>query len=378
MKIAVIGLSITSSWGNGHATTYRGLLREMARRGHDVTFLEWDAPWYAGNRDMPDPQFCRTVLYKDVDELFTRHADDVHTADACIVGSYVRNGIAVGEWVTSHCRGVTAFYDIDTPVTLAAIANGSNDYISTNLIPAYDVYLSFTGGPTLSKLERVYGSPAARPLYCSFDENIYFPEEHLKNWDLGYMGTYSDDRQPTVNELLIEPTRRSPDMRAVIAGPKYPDTLDLPPNVERIEHLPPDRHRKFYNAQSFTLNVTRADMIAAGYSPSVRLFEAAACSVPIISDYWDGLDSLFALGDEILIAETSEDVLRHLRDKSSERRREIGAAARARVMREHTAAQRAAELERYLIEAGQTTGKFVARKENAISTARHSYLSATQ
>src|SRR3954463_2006468 len=133
MDIVIIGLTITSSWGNGHATTYRGLVRELARRGHDVLFLEHDKPWYASNRDLPHPPYGRTYLYDGLNDLATRFGDDVRGADVVVVGSYVPNGVAVGEWVTTVAGGVTAFYDIDTPVTLARLAQDQFEYLAPHL-----------------------------------------------------------------------------------------------------------------------------------------------------------------------------------------------------------------------------------------------------
>src|SRR5688572_11948202 len=187
LRIVIIGLSITSSWGNGHATTYRGLVRELSRRGHDVVFLEHDKPWYASNRDMANPPFGRTALYPGVAELKDRFANDVRSADLVIVGSYVPEGVAVGEWVVRTAGGLTAFYDIDTPVTLAKLERGDTEYLSPELIPKYGMYLSFTGGPTLRRLEREFGSPQALPLYCSVDPELYYPDpEAARRWDLGY------------------------------------------------------------------------------------------------------------------------------------------------------------------------------------------------
>ncbi len=350
LRIVILGLSITSSWGNGHATTYRGLVRELAARGHDVLFLVRDVPWYASNRDLPRPAHGRTALYPDLSELKRRFGCEIEEADLVIVGSYVPEGAEVGQWVTTIARGVTAFYDIDTPVTLAKLARGEEDYLTPELIPKYQLYLSFTGGPILDRLEQELGSPMARPLYCSGDPALYYPEPGSIRWDLGYMGTYSDDRQPALERLLIEPAQAWPDGRFVVAGPQYPAQLRWPRNVRRIEHLPPKRHRDFYNAQRFTLNLTRADMIAAGFSPSVRLFEAAACGTPIISDHWSGIETLFEPGAEILIARSSADVQEHLRDIPESERRSIGNRGRARVLAEHTAAHRAAELEGYALE----------------------------
>jgi len=351
LRIVIVGLSITSSWGNGHATTYRGLVRELVRRGHRVLFLEHDKPWYAQNRDLPNPPFGRTELYASVDELKDRFAREVREADFVVVGSYVPEGVAVGEWVTSIATGPTAFYDIDTPVTLAKLQRGDYEYLSPQLIPRYSLYLSFTGGPTLRRIERQYGSPAARPLYCSVDPQLYFPEPAEVRWDLGYLGTYSADRQPPLETLMLDAARRLPDRRFVVAGPMYPETIDWPANVQRISHLPPAEHRAFYNTQRFTLNITRADMIRAGYSPSVRLFEAAACGVPIISDWWEGLDTLFAPGREIVIAGDGADTVRALTEMTESDRRRMGEAGRRRVLSGHTAAHRAAELETYALEA---------------------------
>ena len=350
LKIAILGLSITSSWGNGHAITYRGLMAELVRRGHQVLFLERNMPWYAEHRDLPRTRYGRVELYSDLKELQKRYANDIRSADCVVVGSYVPDGIAVGEWVTSVASGVTAFYDIDTPVTLANVDLDSCEYLNRNVLRKYDVYLSFTGGPILHRIEKVYGSPMARVLYCSIDPTAYFPEYQINRWDLGYIGTYSDDRQPLLNALLVKPARLWKRGRFVVAGPLYPDSIAWPENIERIEHLPPQGHRDFYNGQKFTLNITRADMIKAGYSPSIRLFEAAACATPIITDYWRGLETIFRPDEEILVAETADDVLRFVRDISNEKRCEIGWNARRRVLREHTAAHRAEALERYILE----------------------------
>lgn len=350
LDIVVLGLSITSSWGNGHATTYRALLRALHARGHRVTFLERDVPWYAENRDLPSPEFCRTELYASHADLACRFASVVREAHLVVMGSFVPEGSVIGEWVVRTARGLTAFYDIDTPVTLARLARGDAEYVSRSLVRHFDLYCSFTGGPTLRRIEDDFGARCARPLYCSVDWEQYYPEPLAPRWDLGYMGTYSDDRQPTLERLLLAPARSWRTGRFAVVGPMYPATLRWPDNVWRDDHLAPAQHRAFYNAQRFTLNVTRADMIAAGYSPSVRLFEAAACGTPIISDHWEGLDTLFEPGVEILVAHDGHDVLGYLHDLPEEARRDVGARARERVRRGHTATQRARELEQYVEE----------------------------
>jgi spore maturation protein CgeB len=347
LRIVILGLSITSSWGNGHATTYRGLVRELVRRGHDLLFLERDVPWYANHRDLANPPYGRTELYGSLDELRERFGSEVRDADLVIVGSYVPDGAAVGEWVQSRARGLAAFYDIDTPVTLARLARGEHEYLRPDQIAGYDLYLSFTGGPTLRRLEQEFGSPRARVLYCSVDPELYFRDPRPFEWDLGYMGTYSDDRQPTVNELLLEPARRLPAARFIIAGPQYPETETWPANVLHQPHLPPAEHRAFYNSQRFTLNVTRADMIAAGWSPSVRLFEAAACGTAIVSDRWAGIESLLVPGEEILLAASAQEVVEILRTTTEKQRLQLSVRARQRILAEHTAAHRAEQLEGY-------------------------------
>jgi len=348
--IVVLGLSITSSWGNGHATNFRALVRALDGRGHDVLFLERDVPWYAEHRDLPEPPWGRTALYASMEQLRDQHAAAVRDADLVVVGSYVPQGVDVGRWVQETATGVTAFYDIDTPVTLAALGRGECEYLVPELVPGYDLYLSFTGGPTLDHLEQALGSPRARAFHCLVDESAYAPVEVERHWTLGYLGTWSADRQPVLDELLAAPARALPEERFVVAGPQYPADVPWPANVQRIEHLPPAEHVGFYSAQRLTLNVTRADMVRAGWSPSVRLFEAAACGVPVVSDVWAGLDAFFTPGEEILVARSAADVVEHLRAVDDDRRARIGEAARRRVLAEHTAEHRADELEAHVAE----------------------------
>jgi spore maturation protein CgeB len=220
VRIVFIGLSITSSWGNGHATNYRALVQELVARGHDVLFLERDVPWYAAHRDLPRPPWGKTALYASLAELRDSHRGTVRDADAVIVGSYVPDGIEVGEWVVATARGLPVFYDIDTPITLAALERGRCEYLTRELVGAYRLYLSFTGGPTPARIKDELGSPCARAFHCLVDPGAYRPIDVPRRWDLGYLGTYSDDRQPKVDELLLEPARALPDRRFVVAGPQ--------------------------------------------------------------------------------------------------------------------------------------------------------------
>ena len=338
MRTVFLGLSITSAWGNDHATNYRALLRALQARGDEVLFLERDVPWYAASRDFDAP-FVH--LYSSLGELRDRHEHEVRDADLVVVGSFVPDGVIVGEWVLETADGPVAFWDIDTPVTAEKLARGDHEYLTPELLRRYDLYLSFTGGPLLEQL----GARRPRPFYCMVDPEQYRPVGAERQFALGYLGTYSADRHAALEQLLLEPARQLPKLRFTVAGPQYPGTIRWPENVERVDHVPPVEHPLFYASQRLTLNVTRAAMVAAGWSPSVRLFEAAACGVAILSDSWRGLESFFVPGEEVLVARTSEDALRHLAEADDAQLATLAGAARARVLAEHTAARRAEQLE---------------------------------
>src|SRR5690606_23758380 len=318
--------------------------------GHTVHFLERDVSWYANQRDAKRFDFCKVSLYNSFTDLQINHKLEVQNADLVILGSYVPEGVEVGKWVLDNAGGITAFYDIDTPVTLSKLERGDYEYLHPVLLPQFDLYLSFSGGQVLDVFTLKYGSPGAVPLYCSVDPDMYYPEFVQKKWDFGYLGTYSDDRQPPLEELLINPATKWTEGRFVVAGPQYPETIIWPANVDRIEHLPPAMHRRFYNEQRFTLNITRKDMIKMGHSPSVRLFEAAACGIPVISDYWEGLEYFFKAGSQIYIAKSPGDTLEYLQHISEQESMQVGQNAREIVLEKHTGEKRAKELEKYVLQ----------------------------
>lgn len=353
MKLVVFGLSISSSWGNGHATTYRALLRAFAARGHEVAFYEWDAPWYAASRDHPRPSYVSLRLWSDWAAIRAEAVAEARDADATIVGSYVNGGPRVIDDLAAAGVDPLFFYDIDTPVTVAALRKGGAEYLRTDQVPLFTRYLSFTGGPFLRDVvEGELGAREAVPLYCSVDGDRYRPSEPDRDLacELAYMGTYAADRQPVVDRFLLHVAEALPRKRFIVAGPQYPGDLRWPGNVRHVSHLPPERHPAFYGSAAWQLNATRADMVAAGWSPSVRLFEAAACGAAMISDRWEGLDRFFTPGAEILLPESTEEVVHLLRATHPDDRRAIGAAARARILAEHTAEHRAEELEQYVTE----------------------------
>ena len=355
MKIVIFGLSITSSWGNGHATTFRALARALHDRGHRISFYERDVEWYASNRDMPKPPFCDVRLYDDWKAIRKSAIAETNAADVAMVGSYFPDGLSVIQDLADSRVPVKAFYDIDTPITVSQLRdNGCADYLRADQLPIFDIYFSFTGGPMLREIEN-FGARQAVPLYCSFDPAEYrrFGVNKRFACDLSYMGTYAPDRQQKIDQLLCDPARQLPNQKFIVAGPQYPKSLKWPANVRRITHLNPQWHARFYSSSRLTLNVTRRDMVRAGYSPSVRLFEAAACGATIVSDNWPGLDTFFTPGEEILLPTNSEDVVRILRDASPDELRRIGVQAQQRVVAEHTSDKRAAEFERYVTAASQ-------------------------
>lgn len=349
MNIAFFGLTISSSWGNGHASTYRSLLRGLAQRGHRLCFYERNTEWYASNRDLPSTDYVKIVPYDDWrrgEELARQAARE---ADVIVAGSYAPDAIAVLDTVLGHGRARVCFYDIDTPITLTQLRSGACSYLRADQIPALDVYFSFTGGPILEEIRQEWRARAARPLYCCCDPALYAPGRGALasgvRYDLSYMGTFAPDRQAKLHRLLIEPARRLPDHRFVIAGPLFPDVAQWPANVRNIYHLSPRDHRAFYLMSRMTLNLTRQAMVEYGYSPSVRLFEAAACGVPVLSDAWPGMEEFFEPGREILIVRDAGDVVASLRHLSPRELHDLGESARARVLAHHTGERRALEFE---------------------------------
>lgn len=350
MKIVICGLSITSSWGNGHATTYRALARALQARGHKIVFFEREAEWYASNRDMPEPPFCQVHLYERWQDVLPLLRRELAGSDVAIVGSYFPDSQQAIPLVLDSSAAIKAFYDIDTPITISKLRAGDAEYLTREQLTGFDIYFSFTGGPMLRELEEKFGARRALPLYCSFDPVRYRLTEPAASFrcELSYMGTYAPDRQAKLENLLCDPANRLPEQRFIVAGPQYPKSIQWPGNVIRIIHVEPKLHPPFYCSSRFTLNLTRQDMVEAGYSPSVRLFEAAGCGAAIISDSWPGIDSFLVPGEEILLAESPSTVVSYLTELSAEEARAIGRRAQERVLAEHSATKRAAEFEGFV------------------------------
>jgi spore maturation protein CgeB len=350
VKIVICGLSITSSWGNGHATTYRALVSALKARGHQTVFFERDLEWYASNRDMPEPPFCRVHIYERWDDARNLLHRELRDADVAVLGSYFPDGVLAAAEILDSAVPVKAFYDIDTPITVAKLAAGDEEYLRRDQIAGFDLYFSFTGGPVLRELESKFGARRAVPLYCSFDSSRYRlcePEPRFK-CDMSYMGTYAPDRQDKLHEMLCVPASQLADLKFIVAGPQYPASINWPENVRRIVHVEPKFHPPFYCSSRFTLNLTRKLMMGTGYSPSVRLFEAAGCGAAIISDRWEGIETFFVPGEEILLPSSSEEVASYLRNIGEAQARTIGLRAQERVRAEHTSEKRAEQFESFV------------------------------
>lgn len=348
MKLVVFGLTISSSWGNGHATIWRGLGRGLKALGHKLVFFEKDVPYYAAHRDLMEPEGAYLVLYSAWDQIRAKARKELDDADAAIVTSYCPDAKEACELLFNSNAKVKCFYDLDTPVTLKAIKDsGSAPYIPSSGLSGFDLVLSYTGGGALEGLKTELNARRVAPLYGSVDPASHGPAPAIKDYEasLSYLGTYAEDRQAALERLFVEPATRSAQKRFIIGGALYPDDFPWKPNIYFVRHVPPPRHPSFYCSSAFTLNVTREAMARMGYCPSGRLFEAAACGVPVISDWWEGLDRFFEPGSEIVIARTSDDVMEALEMDEAQRKR-IGRMARERTLSGHTALSRARELER--------------------------------
>lgn len=343
-RIVIFGLTVSSSWGNGHATVWRGLLRSLAAMGHDVVFFERNVPWYAGARDLHEGHGYQLVLYDHWSDDAASAA--LLDADVGMVTSYCPDALPASALVLAQKQLLRVFYDLDTPVTLERLRRGEMvEYLPPDGLGAFDLVLSFTGGKALDELRTRLGARTALPLYGSVDTATHQPVPAAAHYacDLSYLGTYAADRQDGVQRLLLQPAQTLPERQFVIGGSLYPGDFPRCGNLRFIDHVPPGEHPAFYCSSRITLNVTRGAMASFGYCPSGRLFEAAACGTPILSDTWEGLDQFFEPGREILLARSTEEAVDAMRMPDAELAA-IANNARQRVLAHHTAERRAEQL----------------------------------
>jgi spore maturation protein CgeB len=351
VKFTIFGLSLSSSWGNGHATPYRSLIRALHAQGHQVTFFERDNIYYARHRDFTSCDYCELVIHPDWETARNTALKAAAESDVIITASYLSEGARINDDVLALRGPMRVFYDLDTPITLGNLRREDLEYLRADQIPEFDLYLSFTGGDILREIRKMWGARAVAPLYGSVDTEIHKRIEIPKAYHcaFSYMGTYAADRQAKVEELFLAPAAKMPGEVFVLAGSLYPhDPNDgsplfpCPQNVRRFPHVGPSDHAALYSSSRATLNITRAEMAAAGHCPSGRLFEAAACGTPLLTDIWNGLHDFFA-PDELFVVKSTDDVLRVLALPDAELARAAGRACQ-RTLDEHTGTQRARDL----------------------------------
>jgi spore maturation protein CgeB len=362
MKLTFFGLTITSSWGNGHATPYRAIIHALHRLGHQVHFFEKDAPYYSSRRDFDSCDYCHVKIYSDWNAIRAQALAVAAESDAVITASFLPEGRQINDELLELPHPLHVFYDLDTPVTLRRMQQQGVEYLRRDQLSAFDLVLSFTGGRTLEILQGDYGVRLARPLYGCVDPDDYLRCAPSRQFacDLSYMGTYSADRQEKLSALLLEPACRNPDRQFLLAGSLYPWQWQWPPNVRRAEHIAPADHARFYSSSRITLNLTRGEMAAAGWCPSGRFFEAAACGTPLITDSWEGLGSFFDPQRDLLVVTCAEEVEDALQMPDSDLQ-SMACNARQRTLDEHTGRVRAGQLLKYLEEA-------LAAKNEAVQT----------
>lgn len=349
MRLVIFGLTVSSSWGNGHATLWRSLIKAMARRGHTVTFYEKDVPYYAGARDLHEfPSGGVLRLYGQLEHIRGEVIRALDVSDVAMCTSFCPDGIEACRLILASRAGLKVFYDLDTPVTLRSLeSGGSVAYLPAEGLGDFDLVLSYTGGRALDELKSRLGARFVAPLYGSVDPENHYPVPAVEEYraTLSYLGTYAADRQSGLERLFLAPAAQRPEHRFLIGGAQYPDTFPWMPNLFFVRHVSPPMHPAFFCSGRATLNVTRDVMAQYGYCPSGRMFEAAACGVPLLTDGWAGLDEFFTEGKEVLRVSTAEEVLEALSLSDAELRL-VSKQARERTLAEHTGDCRVRAFER--------------------------------
>ena len=353
MRIIFFGSSLVSAYWNGAATYYRGLIRALAARGHTITFYEPDAYDRQAHRDIPDPEWVRVVVYPATDEGVRTALDEAGRAGADLLIKCSGVGVfdALLEEAVLGLRSgskLVAFLDVDAPATLERIGADQDDPFRL-CIPTYDLILTYGGGPPVVEGYAAYGARACVPIYNALDPETHHPVPPDPRFaaDLGLLANRLPDREARVEEFFLRPAAARPDRRFLLAGNGWGDK-PLPSNTGYLGHLYTRDHNAFNCTPLALLNVARESMARYGYSPATRVFEAAGAGACLISDRWLGIDEFLEPEREILIASDGEEVAALLDALEPERARQIGLAARARVLFAHTYAHRAIQLERVL------------------------------
>jgi spore maturation protein CgeB len=357
-SLAFFGSSLVSSYWNGAATYYRGIIRALHARGWRVTFFEPDAFERQDNRDMPDPDWARVVVYPPDELGLERVLDGASDADVIVKASGV--GVLDAELEAAVLQikqphQLCIFWDVDAPATLERLQANPDDPLRA-LIPRFDKVLTYGGGQPVVDAYNEIGAHDCTPIYNALDPDTHFPVPPDPRFaaDLALLANRLPDREARIQEFLFDPARRLPHCQFLLAGNGW-QGAEVPENITLLGHLPTADHNVFNCSPTAVLNVNRASMARFGFSPATRIFEAAGAGACLISDAWPGLDHFLEPDTEVLVAANGEEVAERLRHLTPRRARTIGEAARRRVLAEHTYEQRVAQLEGLLDLATTTT-----------------------
>ncbi|WP_336488773.1 CgeB family protein [Methylobacterium nigriterrae] len=353
MRIAFYGSSLLSSYWNGAATYYRGLLRDLAARGHRITFYEPDAFDRQKHRDIDPPPYAAVRVYPATPEAMRAVAAEAAQADVVVKASGVGvfdDELLAGVIAASRPEAIRIFWDVDAPATLAELARFP-DHALHRAMPVLDLVLTYGGGPPVIAAYEGFGAARCIPIYNALDPDTHHPVPADPRFaaDLAFLGNRLPDREARVEAFFLGAAVRLPDRSFLIGGNGW-DTKAMPANVRHLGHVYTREHNAFNTTPRAVLNIARDSMAAVGFSPATRVFEAAGAGACLITDAWTGLDLFLREGEEVLVARDGRDVAEQMRALTPERARAVGTAARARITREHTYAHRGAEVDAILNE----------------------------
>ncbi|RAK52815.1 CgeB family protein [Phenylobacterium deserti] len=348
MKIAFYGSSLLSSYWNGAATYYRGMLSELAKRGYDITFYEPDAFDRQRHKDIEPPEWCKVVVYPATETALQTVIAKAAEADVVVKASGVGvfdDELLEGVMAVARPHAIKIFWDVDAPATLSEL-RGDASLPMHRVLPSLDMVLTYGGGPPVINAYEGFGARVCRPIYNALDPSTHHPVPAQTRFegDLNFLANRLPDRESRVERFFLEPAARLPERRFLIGGNGWDDKA-MPANVRRIGHVGTADHNAFNCSPLAVLNVARDSMADVGFSPATRVFEAAGAGACLITDAWEGIELFLNPDEEVLVARDGQDVAEHVAALTPERARAIGEAARQRILSEHTYARRAAEVD---------------------------------
>jgi spore maturation protein CgeB len=348
MKIAFYGSSLLSSYWNGAATYYRGLLRDLAGRGYDITFYEPDAFDRQQHKDMEAPDWARSVVYDATPEALARVLQEARKADIVVKASGVGvfdTELLEGILVHSRPDAMRLFWDVDAAATLDEM-RGHEDHPVRRALPELDMVLTYGGGPPVIEAYGGFGARRCIPVYNALDPTTHHPVEPDPAFaaDLAFLGNRLPDREARVEEFFLRAAALQPERRFLIGGNGW-ESKGMPANVRHLGHVYTHQHNAFNCTPLAVLNVARDSMAHIGFSPATRVFEAAGAAACLITDAWQGIELFLTPDEEVLVARDGQDVADHVAALTPDRARALGQAALRRILAEHTYAHRGEQVD---------------------------------